>query len=190
MMYRCHRQATSGAMYLEVRSVLPPLSLVPAVRKAMAAIDRNLPITDLKTQRQVIEMSITPERIIAWLCGFLALLALLLSCIGIHGLMAYRVARRTGEIGIRMALGARPWDVGRSVVGEALALAGRGLIVGVPLAFALAQGLRHFLFGIQPHDPVALIGGMAVMTTVAVLAAWIPARRAMKVDPMVALRTE
>jgi predicted permease len=188
--YLSHRQTPVGAMYFQLRSALPPLSLVPAVRKVLAGVDRNLPIADLKTQQQQIELSMTPERIIASLCGFLALLAVLLSCIGIYGLMAYRAARRTGEIGIRMALGARPWDVARSVLREALMLAVAGLALGVPLAFALAQVNRSFLVGIQPHDPSTLIGGIVLMTCVALLAAWIPARRAARVDPMAALRSE
>lgn len=119
-----------------------------------------------------------------------ALLVVLLSGIGVYGLMAYNVTRRTGEIGVRMALGAQPADGGRPVLREALMLGAAGMAVGLPGAFLLAQGIRHFLFGIQPHDPITLIGGLVSMTLVALLAAWIPARRAMKLDPMMALRRE
>jgi predicted permease len=189
-MYLSYRQTSPGAMYYEVRSALPPLSLVPAVRKAVAGIDPNIPLAGITTQRRQLDQSIAPERLFASLCSFLALLAVLLSCIGLYGLMAYNVARRTGEIGIRVALGARPQDVARPILREAVLLAATGLAVGVPVALALAHLLRSVLFGIQPYDPATLIGSILLLTGVAVLAAWIPARRAAKVDPITALRCE
>jgi predicted permease len=189
-MYLCHRQTSPGAMCFEVRSALPPLSLVPAVRKAVASLDPNIPLADIKSQRRQLDQSMAPERLFASLCSFLALLAMLLSCIGLYGLMAYSVARRTGEIGIRMALGARPRDVARPILREAVLLAAAGLAVGVPMALALAHLIRSVLFGIQPYDPATLIGSALLLTGVAVLAAWIPARRATKVDPLVALKCE
>ena len=116
--------------------------------------------------------------------------ALLLSCIGLYGLMAYNVARRRNEIGIRMALGARPQDVAWPVVRGALAMAGIGAVLGSAGALALVQLIRSQLYGVAPHDPATLLGSALLLLTVAALAAWLPARRAARIDPMVALRRE
>ena len=173
-----------------IRSVLRPLSLVPAVRKAVAEIDRNLPLEGITTQKLAIKESLRLERLMTSLFGSFALLALALSCIGLYGLMAYNVARRTGEMGIRKALGARPWDVARPILREAVILAGIGVAIGLPVALALVRLARSFFYGIEPHDPITMIGTVGIMLTVAALAAWIPARRAAKIDPMEALRYE
>jgi len=173
-----------------VRSVLPPMSLIPAVRRAVADIDRNLPLEGMTTQKLVIKESLRLERLMTSLFGSFALLALALSCIGLYGLMAYNVARRTGEMGIRKALGARPWDVAWPILREALTLAAIGLAIGLPVALALVRLIRAAFYGIEPHDPLMMIGTVVIMFTVAALAAWIPARRAAKVDPMEALRYE
>ncbi|MHC4147191.1 MAG: FtsX-like permease family protein, partial [Planctomycetota bacterium] len=129
-------------------------------------------------------------RLFASLSGSLALLGLALSCIGLYGIMAYNVARRTGEIGIRKALGARPWDVAWPILREALTLTAIGIAIGLPVALALVRLIRFIFYGIEPHDPLTTIGAAVLMITVAALAAWIPARRAAKVDPMEALRYE
>jgi ABC-type antimicrobial peptide transport system permease subunit len=173
-----------------VRSVLPPLSLVPAVRKAVAEIDRNLPLEGITTQKLAIKESLRLERLFTTLFSSFALLALTLSCIGLYGLMAYNVARRTSEMGIRKALGARPWDVARPILLEALILTVIGIIVGLPVSLALVRLGRSFFYGIEPHDPLTVIGTIGIMVAVAALAAWIPARRAAKIDPMEALRYE
>jgi predicted permease len=189
-MYFYHRQRMQREMTFTIRSVIPPLSLVPAVRKAVATVDRNLPLDDIATQVQLFKRSISGERLFALLCGSLALLALSLSCIGLYGLLAYNVARRTGEMGIRKALGARPWDVARSILREALTLAVIGIAIGIPVALALVHLLRGILFGIEPNDPLTMVGAVVLMLAVATLAAFIPARRAAKIDPMEALRYE
>jgi predicted permease len=173
-----------------IRSVLPPMSLIPAVRRAVADLDRNLPLEEMTTQKLVLKESIAQERLYASLCGSLALLGLALSCIGLYGIMAYNVARRTGEMGIRMALGAQPSDVAWPILREALTLTAIGVAVGLPVALALVRMTRSYFYGIEPHDPLTIIGTAVLMVTVAALAAWIPARRAAKVDPMVALRYE
>jgi len=170
--------------------VLPPMSLIPAVRKAVADIDRNLPLEGITTQKLVLKKTLAQERLFASLCGSLALLALALSCIGLYGLMVYNVARRTGEMGIRKALGARPWDVAWPILRESLTLAAIGVAIGIPVALALVRLIRAIFYGVDPHDPLTMIGAVVLMLTVAALAAWIPARRAAKVDPMVALRYE
>jgi predicted permease len=189
-LYRPQSQYELSSMTCMIRSVLEPLSLVPAVRKAVAEIDRNLPLEGITTQKLAIKESLRLERLMTSLIGSFALLALALSCIGLYGLMAYNVARRTGEIGIRKALGARPWDVARSILREALILAAIGIAVGLPAALALVRVIRVLFYGIEPHDPLTVIGTIMLMVTVATLATWIPARRAAKIDPMEALRYE
>ena len=179
-----------GRMTFAVRSVVPPMSLVSTVRKRLAQIDRDIPLEEIATQRQVVAESVATERLFATLCGILAALALSLSCIGLYGLMAYNVTRRRAEMGIRMALGARPRDVGRPVLREALVLAGLGVAVGMPVAMLITQFARHAFFGVRPHDPLTVMGSVVVLLSVAVLAAWIPARRAARIDPMEALRYE
>jgi len=190
ILYRPYSQCELSGMTCMVRSVLEPLSLVPAVRKATAEIDRNLMLEGITTQKLAIRESLRLERLMTWLIGSFALLALTLSCIGVYGLMAYNVARRTSEMGIRKALGARPWDVAWSVLRGALTLAAIGGVVGLPVALALGHLMRSLFYGIEPHDPLTVIGAVVIMLMVATLAAWIPARRAARVDPMVALRYE
>jgi len=188
-----------------IRTVLPPESLIPAVRRAVAEVDRNLPLEGITTQKLVLRQSLAWERLYAALCGSLALLALGLSCLGLYGLMAYNVARRTGEMGIRKALGAHAWDVAGPILREALLLAALGAALGIPVALALVRvilsvlepyhpfwcgGAYTPLYGVEPYDPLTLMGAAVLMVAVAVLAAWIPARRAARIDPMVALRYE
>ena len=177
-------------MVFLVRSVLPPLSLIPAVRRAVAEIDRSLLLEGITTQKLAIKESLRPQRLVTSLFGSFALLALGLCCIGLYGLMAYNVARRTGEMGIRKALGARPRDVAWPVLREALTLTALGIAIGLPVALALVRVVRHLLYEVEPYDPVTVIGTVGIMVGVAVLAAWIPAHRAARVDPMVALRCE
>jgi ABC-type antimicrobial peptide transport system permease subunit len=173
-----------------VRSVLPPTSLVPAVRKAVAEIDRKLPLEGITTQKLVLKKSLARERLFASLCGSLAILALALSCIGLYGLMAYNVTRRTGEMGIRKALGAQPFDVAWPILREALILTGIGITIGLTVGLALVRLIRSFIYGVKPHDPLTMVSAAVIMVAVAALAAWIPAHRAAKIDPMEALRYE
>ena len=135
--YFSHRQTTPGAMFFEVRMAGEPLTLVSAVRKIVSEMDRTIPLEYVSTQSQLFKESITPERIFTYLCSGLALLGILLSCIGLYGLLAFMVTRRTGEIGVRMALGARPKDVAWPIMRNALWLAGFGLIIGIPVALGL-----------------------------------------------------
>ena len=184
------RQRTLRRATFTVRSVLSPLSLVPAVRRAVAQNDPAIPLEGVTTQELLLKKSVVLERTFAVLCVSLALLALGLSCLGLYGLMAYSVARRTGEIGVRMALGARPADVARSVLREAGLLAVLGVVIGLPMALALAAILSAVIFGIAPYDPPTMIGSALVLLAVAVTAAWLPAHRAARVDPMEAMRYE
>lgn len=173
-----------------VRTTLPPLALANTIRKTVAAIHSAVPIGRVTTQDQLMAANIGQERLFAALCGALAGLALLLACIGLFGLMAYNVARRAGEIGIRMALGAQPGDVARSIVREALILVAIGIGLGLPAALALTRLVKSQLYGVQPHDPFTLAVAIGALVAIALLAAWLPARRAAKTDPMAALRHE
>jgi len=189
-LYMPYAQNRKFSMICMIRSVLPPMSLIPAVRKAVAEIDRNLPIEGITTQKLLLKESLRYQRLFASLSGSLAFLGLALSCIGLYGIMAYNVARRTGEVGIRKALGAQPFDVAWPVLREALTLTGIGVAIGIPIALALVHVIRVVFYGVEPHDPLTMIGTVALMAAVATLAAWIPARRAAKIDPMQALRYE
>jgi predicted permease len=189
-MYHSYRQAPSGSVSFEVRTILPELSIVPAVRKVVSSLDESIPIQKLTTQTDLFNRSIVMERLSSILCGSLAILAVVLACIGLYGLLAYHVAQRMGEIGIRMALGARPQDVARPIILQAVLLAAIGIAVAMPITLALSRAMRSVVYGIKPHDPLTMIGAAVLMIVVAALAAWIPARRAARIDPMEALRYE
>ena len=188
--YLSFRQKPTGSAFFALRTVLPSLALATAARKAMAAIDPDIPLTDLSTQEQIRDGAISQQRTFAFLCSSLAALAVLLSCIGLYGLMAYHVSRRTGEIGVRMALGAQAADVARSILREALVLAGFGIAIGLPAAFAVTRLIHGQLYGVRPNDPATFAIGTVTLVAVAFGAAWLPARRAARVDPIVALRSE
>jgi len=186
--FRQHPLQFGAVFYL--RTAVPPLALAPAARQAVAAVDPNIPLNRCSTGVGVRNRRIQRERMFVTLCGSLAALAVLLSCIGLYGLMAYHVARRTGEIGIRLALGATRRQIAGPILREALTLAGIGLVIGLPLTLALTRLIRSNLYGVAPSDPVTLGGAVVLLLMVAVIAAWLPARRAAKVDPLVALRYE
>jgi predicted permease len=188
--YFSFRQDDLASTFFAVRTSLPPLALVPAVRQALATVDPSVPLASVTTQELMRDSKIGQEWLFAALCGALATLALLLCCIGLYGLMAYNVARRTGEIGIRMALGATPRHIAGPVLREALLLALIGVGAGAPAAFAAGRVIRSQLYGVAPYDPLVLIVAVAALVTVALTAAWLPARQAARIDPMVALRYE
>jgi predicted permease len=188
--YLPFRQHSMGSAFFLLRTVLPPLSVATAARKVVSSMDPNIPVTDISTQEQVRDKGISRERMFATLCSWLAGLAVLLSCIGLYGLMAYHVTRRSGEIGIRMALGATRWQVAAPVLREAMMLLAAGVSFGAPLTSGLTQLIRSHLYGVQPSDPATLCLAVGLLLVVAVVAAWIPARRAAEIDPMNALRYE
>jgi len=143
-----------------------------------------------KTEAEQIERSLFQERLIARLSSFFGGLSLLLACIGLYGLLSYEVARRRCEIGIRMALGARPSDVLRFIVGQGIALSAAGAILGISGALGVTRYLRSLLYGVRPFDPLTFLSVALLLGFVALAACYIPARRASRVDPMVALRYE
>ncbi|MGH9345072.1 MAG: FtsX-like permease family protein, partial [Terriglobia bacterium] len=151
---------------------------------------RSLPITYENTLAQQVDQSIASETLTARLSAFFGLLAVFLACIGIYGLMSYAVTRRTNEIGIRMALGAGRSTVLWMVLRESLILVGLGLAIGLPVALAADRLISKMLFGLKPTDPISVLAAVVLMLAVAMLAGYVPARRASRVDPMVALRYE
>jgi predicted permease len=173
-----------------VRTALPPLSLAADVREAVAAINPAVPVARVVTQTQLRDGNIGQERLFATLCGGLAALALLLSCIGLYGLMAYTVARRTNEIAIRMAVGASPGNIAGSFVREAFVQVAAGIGLGIPAVLAATRLVENQLYGVPPNDPFTIAAVVGVLLTVALAAAWLPARRAARIDPMLALRNE
>jgi putative ABC transport system permease protein len=175
---------------LIVRTQGNPLDSLPAVRGEVAALDKNLPLFDVKTMRQHLGLALLPARLAGSVVGVFGLVALTLAAAGIYGVMAYSVAQRTREIGIRMALGANARDVLRLVARQGMALALIGMAIGVAAALALTQLLKSLLFGVSATDPLTFAVIALLLIVVALLSCWIPARRATKVDPMVALRCE
>ena len=166
------------------------LNIEPAVRKALADADPNLPVLNMMSFGEQVAHNFNQERLIARLTELFGALALILACVGLYGVTAYGVARRTNEIGIRMALGADGRNVLGVVLRAALAQVGMGLGIGMPAALAGGRVLAGQLYGVKSYDPMIIGVAAAVLAACAVLAASVPARRAMKVDPMVALRYE
>jgi putative ABC transport system permease protein len=189
-MYFPVQQVPARAMNLVVRTSGDPSSLAPALRAQVWAGDRSLAIANLTTMKDLVSSSVTQQRFILMLLGCFAALALLLSAIGIYGVMSYAVAQRTHEIGIRIALGARTEDVLKLVVRSGLVLTLIGLGIGLALAFALTRLMRSLLFGVTPTDPITFLMVSVGLVIVALVACYVPARRAAKVDPLVALRYE
>ena len=189
--YRHFTQADEpGAMTFEVRTAASEAALMSDVRAAVRGIDRDLPVFDVRTQAQQIDATLSRERLFVVLTSAFGVLALVLASIGIYGLMAHGVSRRTNEIGVRLALGAERRDVMVMILREASALAVAGAAMGVLAAAALSRYVRAMLFGITPADPAAIGGAVAAMMAVALLAAWFPARKASRLDPTIALRHE
>lgn len=174
----------------EVRSAMPVGVLAGAVRAAVAEIDKNVPVAELRTQEEQIRLSLGMERMFAELVGGFGVLAALLAAIGLYGLMAYAVARRQAEIGIRLALGAGRFQVQWMVVRDSLVMTGVGLAVGIPAALGLSRLVKSSLYGVTPTDPASFVVAGMTMLAVAAAAAWLPARSAARVDPVQALRCE
>ncbi len=174
----------------EVRTRTNPTAMTAAIRGVVSQMDSNLPVFEVHTQTELIDQLLVSERMIAQLSGFFGALALILACIGLYGLLSYEVSRRTREIGIRMALGAQQRDVLRLVVGQGIVLAIVGAAVGIGAALGVTRYLSSMLYDIHADDPATLIGVAVLLTAVALAACYIPARRAMRVDPMEALRYE
>jgi predicted permease len=184
------QQTEVGGMSYVIRTGMPPEAIVPALRRAMAQIDPGLLLEDVRTEQEQIGESMRMERALAALIAGFGLLALALAAVGIYGIMAYSVANRRNEIGIRLALGAQPAQVRGMILRESTWLAVAGIVVGVGAALLLTRLVKSMLYGIQPYDPATMTAGILVLLAVALAASWIPARRAAGVQPMEALRHE
>ena len=188
--YLNFNQRQSDASHLLVRSVVDPLSLAGAVRDQVWALNKDQPVFNVRTMEQVVSESIAPRRFSALLMVIFGFVALVLASIGLYGMMSYSVSQRTAEIGIRVALGAQRRDVLTMVIKQAIGLALLGVVAGLVTALALARLLRNLLFGVGAADPLTFGVVAFVLLAVAFLASFVPARRAAKVDPMIALRYE
>jgi predicted permease len=177
-------------MTYQVRAAGDPLSLASTIRQIVREIDPRIAVSGVKTQAAHIDEAISQEIALARLCTAFALLALVIACVGLYGTVAYNVTRRTGEIGIRMALGARRAGIIWLVLRSVLTLELLGLALGIPVVLAGSRYLESLLFGIKPNDPLALTAGVAVLFTAGLVASYVPARRASSIDPMVAVRHE
>jgi predicted permease len=176
--------------HFELRTAGDPTALMQQVRSIVAQADSNLPLFQVRTQTQQIEQTLYQERLMSRLSSFFAMLALVLACIGLYGLLSYEVARRTRELGIRMALGARRRELMRLVVRRGLLLALTGIVIGIGAALGVTRLMAAMLYSVRPFDPVTFAGVGILLVLVALAACWIPARRAMRIEPMVALRYE
>jgi len=178
------------SMCLAVRTVGDLPSLTSRIRDELHALDASLPVLSIDTMEQDVDKTLVEERMIAWLSGFFGTLAVLLASMGLYGVMSHTAARRTNEIGVRLALGARRADVLGMVLRESSLLVAIGIVLGLPAALIATRTISGLLFGLKPTDPATLIAGVSLMLAVATAAAFLPASRAARVDPMVALRHE
>ncbi|HEV2417468.1 MAG TPA: ABC transporter permease [Terriglobia bacterium] len=182
--------ALPSGVTFELRSAVPPMSLTPSIGHILQSVDFRLRPTDVKTLAEQVDASLSQDELLSKLSSFFALLALTLASIGLYGVVSYAVTRRTQEIGIRMALGAQKGDVLSMVVGQGLKLALIGIVLGIVGALSVTRFLSSLLYGVKPTDPLTFVAVSLILLGVALLACYIPARRAAKVDPMVALRHE
>jgi putative ABC transport system permease protein len=178
-----------AAETFELRTALPPFSLVPQVEAAIAGVNKEIPL-DFSTLAEQVNDSMVPERLLALLSGFFGALALLLAMIGLYGTLNYLVTRRQREFGIRMALGAKPGSILRLVMRDLAVVLSIGVAAGIGISLALTRLLQQMLFALSPRDPVTMISAAVTLCAVALLAGYFPAHRAAKVDPMVTLRCE
>jgi len=182
------RSGGPGALHVIVRTTVVEASLERSIRQAVSEVDRNLPVSNFRTQFDQIDATLGRERALANVLVVFAGFALLLACIGLHGVTSYAVARRTSEIGIRLAVGAQRGQVVWLVLRQVIVLAVAGVSIGTPVAIGVAPAVRSFLYGITPRDPLIIIAAASVMFTVAIVAGFLPARRASRIEVLAALR--
>ena len=189
-MYVPFRQARMGTPTVAVRTAGDPLAFVGAIRETVRAIDPNLPMVDVSTQMEQVEKRLEQEKVFAQAYTLFGALALVLAAVGLYGVMSYTVARRTNEIGIRLALGAQRGQVLGATMRESLVLVSIGVAIGIAVVLAASRFVASLLFGVPRNDLISIALATAVLGVVAAVAAYLPARRASRVDPMVALRNE
>jgi putative ABC transport system permease protein len=188
--YFTTEQSPLDQMTLVIRSTQEPGSLAPSLRQAVAEINKSVPLSDIQTMDHIVSESVTQPRFNVFLLGLFSGIALLLSAAGIYGVTAYTVTQRTQELGIRLALGAQVRDILKMILGQGMIVIGIGLVIGLAAAVALTRLMRSLLFGIGETDPVTFGAITLVLLLVALAACYLPARRAAKVDPLIALRYE
>ena len=190
MMYEPYAQTPSDSMTLVLKTTGDPAALAPAARAAILTVDPDQPVGEVRTMEAVVASSVAPHRLPAILLGLFATLALVLASVGLYGVLSYSVTQRTHEIGVRLALGAADGDLLRLIIGQGMRLALGGVALGLVAAFPLGRLIAGLLYGVSPADPV-VFGGLALfLSAVALVACWLPARRAARIQPMMALRNE
>ncbi|HLG05757.1 MAG TPA: FtsX-like permease family protein, partial [Gemmatimonadales bacterium] len=177
-------------MYLTVRTSLPMAAVFPVIRRVVAEVNPRVPVFEATTMTERINASLAPRRLAMTVLVGLAAVSLGLAVLGLYGILSYAVSQRASEFGIRVALGARPAQVRRMVVREGLGLGVAGIAVGLVVAFVAARGLTALLFGVSPRDPASYLRAAAMLTVVAVVASYLPARRATRVNPLETLKAE
>jgi predicted permease len=182
-------QANPNNAQLVIRTQVPPATLAGSVLRALRELNPNQPAAEFQPIRTIVDRAVSPRRFFMLLVGIFAGLGLLLASLGIYGVIAYGVTRQTQEIGIRMALGATRGRVQRTVLGRTLGMVLLGIVVGTVASFAAARMIASLLFGTEPTDPMTYLGMIALLIAVALVAGYLPARRASRIDPLVALRT-
>ena len=177
-----------GTIHIAIRSTVDAARLADAILKTVASVDPTVPVTEFHTQAGLIDRMLRTERLLRLLSGALGVVALTLSAVGLAGLLAYAVARRTSEIGVRIALGAATGQVMRMILRDSMGMLAAGIVIGLPCAYLVGGWLRSLLFQLEPSDPWTIVLAFVVLSAVAVIAAWVPARRAARIDPAIALR--
>src|SRR5262249_35967206 len=179
-----------GVMNYVVRSATEPASLLLSVRRAIKNVDEDLALSQIRTLQDLLDRSAAQAAFTMTLLAIAAVVALFLGIVGIYGVTSYIVSRRTAEIGVRLALGAAPRDVASMIVRQGGSVAGAGVIVGLSLAFTAGRMMSSLLYGVSGHDPVVFAGTTVTLLTVALLACWVPAQRAAKLNPLDTLRAD
>jgi putative ABC transport system permease protein len=185
-----HYMGTFGNLTWTVRAGVPPATLVDEVRAALSAHDPSVPIDNVRPMQDYVDQAMAPTRFALTLIGVFAVLAVVLASVGLYGVLAYGVRQRTAEIGVRMAFGAETHAILRLVVGQGLALAGIGVVIGIVASLGLTRVMAPLLVGVTPTDPATFASISGIFVLVAAMACWVPARRAARVDPVSALREE
>jgi len=188
--YLPYQQRSERTMTLVTRTMDDSMGIVTAVKRQVWAIDKDQAVTNVQTMERVLSGSIVLRWVVAQFLGTFALVAFVQAMVGIYGVLSYSVGRRTHEIGVRMALGAQRGDILKLVVGQGMALVGVGLVIGLLATYWLTRFVKSFLFEVEPTDPATFVAVSLVLSAVALLACYVPARRAMHVNPMEALRYE
>jgi putative ABC transport system permease protein len=186
--YASYMQPTFSSFSVVVRSTADPATVMAAIRSQVRELDRDLPLTDLRQLAEVVSASVSRPRFYTMILGVFAAIALVLAAVGIYGVISYAVSMRTRELGIRIALGATGQQVSRLVLRQGVSLAFAGVVVGGVGAFWLSRLLTKLLFGVSASDPLTFFGVAALLTGIAALACYVPARRAARVDPVLAMR--